>query len=211
MCVAISLKNLSCVVRTQIRAFRALGSWSDGAEQSVMVRFTTDEDTLRYVVSRMGRDAQQKYLYVADGTNNKVWILRRSDLEIIGEFGHFGWSGVLRGAAVMFFAYVGFDAVSTAAEETKNPQRNVPIGLIGSLLICTLFYLLVASGAIGAIGAQPQFGPDGLPLAPGSAETWAIWQWSRACRSTAHSTMTPGMSILSSVISLITFLVTFLL
>ena len=54
--------NLSCVVRTQIRAFRALGSWSDGAEHSVMVRFTSDEDTLRYVVSRMGRDAQQKYV-----------------------------------------------------------------------------------------------------------------------------------------------------
>ena len=56
-------------------------------------------------------------------------------------------------AASIFFAYVGFDAVSTAAEETKNPQRNVPIGLIGSLLICTIFYLLVAAGAIGAIGA----------------------------------------------------------
>jgi hypothetical protein len=54
--------NLSCVVRTKIRAFRALGSWSDGAEHSVMVRFTSDEDTLRYVVSRMGRDAQQKYV-----------------------------------------------------------------------------------------------------------------------------------------------------
>jgi hypothetical protein len=54
--------DLSCVVRTPIRAFRALGSWSDGAEQSVMVRLTSDEDTLRYVVSRMGRDAQQKYV-----------------------------------------------------------------------------------------------------------------------------------------------------
>ena len=54
--------NLSCVVRTPIRAFRALGSWSDGAEQSLMVRFTSDEDTLRYVLSRMGRDAQQKYV-----------------------------------------------------------------------------------------------------------------------------------------------------
>jgi len=81
-----------------------------------------------------------------------------------------GGAGVFGAAASIFFAYVGFDAVSTAAEETKNPQRNVPIGLIASLLICTLFYLLVASGAIGAIGAQPQFGPDGLPLAPGSAE-----------------------------------------
>lgn len=54
--------NLSCVVRTRIRAFRALGAWSDGAEHSVMVRFISDEDTLRYVVSRMGRDAQQKYV-----------------------------------------------------------------------------------------------------------------------------------------------------
>ncbi len=64
-------------------------------------------------------------------------------------------TGVLGAAASIFFAYVGFDAVSTAAEETKNPQRNVPIGLIGSLLICTVFYLLVASGVIGAWGAQP--------------------------------------------------------
>lgn len=54
--------NLSCVVRTKIGAFRALGAWNDGAEHSVMVRFTSDEDTLRYVVSRMGRDAQQKYV-----------------------------------------------------------------------------------------------------------------------------------------------------
>src|SRR5215218_2046191 len=54
--------NLSCVVSVRIRAFRALGSWSDGAEHSVMVRFQSDEPTLRYVLSRMGRDAQQKYV-----------------------------------------------------------------------------------------------------------------------------------------------------
>jgi len=54
--------NMSCVVRVRIRAFRALGSWSDGAEHSVMVRFQSDEPTLRYVLSRMGRDAQQKYV-----------------------------------------------------------------------------------------------------------------------------------------------------
>ncbi|NIJ08169.1 APA family basic amino acid/polyamine antiporter [Sphingomonas vulcanisoli] len=81
-----------------------------------------------------------------------------------------GTSGVFGAAASIFFAYVGFDAVSTAAEETKNPQRNVPIGLIASLSICTVFYLLVASGAIGAIGAQPLLGANGLSLAPGSAE-----------------------------------------
>jgi APA family basic amino acid/polyamine antiporter len=80
-----------------------------------------------------------------------------------------GASGVFGAAASIFFAYVGFDAVSTAAEETKNPQRNVPIGLIASLVICTVFYLLVASGAIGAIGAQPEMAA-GVPLSPGSAE-----------------------------------------
>src|SRR5207237_3600045 len=59
---------------------------------------------------------------------------------------------------------------STAAEETKHPQRNVPIGLIGSLLICTLIYLLVAAGAIGTVGAQPVTSAAGAFLAPGSPE-----------------------------------------
>lgn len=63
--------------------------------------------------------------------------------------------GVLGAAASIFFAYIGFDAVSTAAEETRNPNRNVPIGLIGSLGICTIFYLIVAYAAVGAVGAQP--------------------------------------------------------
>jgi APA family basic amino acid/polyamine antiporter len=80
-----------------------------------------------------------------------------------------GTAGMFGAGASIFFAYVGFDAVSTAAEETRNPQRNVPIGLIGSLAICTIFYLLVASGAIGAIGAQPVM-EAGSALAPGSAE-----------------------------------------
>ena len=83
-----------------------------------------------------------------------------------------GWGtyGVVGAAASIFFAYVGFDAVSTAAEETVNPQRNVPIGLIGSLLFCTVFYLLVAAGAIGALGADPVRDASGAVLAPGSAE-----------------------------------------
>ena len=63
--------------------------------------------------------------------------------------------GVAAASASIFFAYVGFDAVSTAAEETINPQRNIPIGLIGSLAICTIIYMLVAAGATGAVGAQP--------------------------------------------------------
>jgi len=61
--------------------------------------------------------------------------------ENTGEFGHYGWSGILRGAGVIFFAYIGFDAVSTAAQETKNPQRDMPIGILGSLAICTVLYI----------------------------------------------------------------------
>lgn len=88
-----------------------------------------------------------------------------------GIFGGFGSGvGAVGAAATIFFAYVGFDAVSTAAEETKNPQRNVPIGLVGSLLFCTVFYILVAAGAIGTIGGQPIMGPDGVPFPAGSEE-----------------------------------------
>jgi APA family basic amino acid/polyamine antiporter len=87
-----------------------------------------------------------------------------------GFMGEISGMGIAGAAASIFFAYVGFDAVSTAAEETKNPQRNMPIGLIGSLLICTVFYLVVASGAIGAGGAQPVMDPStGLAYEPGSS------------------------------------------
>lgn len=61
-----------------------------------------------------------------------------------GNFGDFGWSGVVRAAAVVFFAYIGFDAVSTAAQEAKNPQRDMPIGILASLLVCTILYILMA-------------------------------------------------------------------
>ncbi|WP_374472545.1 amino acid permease [Arenimonas sp.] len=81
-----------------------------------------------------------------------------------------GGIGVLGAAASIFFAYVGFDAVSTAAEETRNPNRNIPIGLIGSLAVCTIFYLLVGYAAVGSVGSQPIMGPDGMALMPGSAE-----------------------------------------
>jgi basic amino acid/polyamine antiporter, APA family len=87
-----------------------------------------------------------------------------------GFMGEISGMGVAGAAASIFFAYVGFDAVSTAAEETKNPQRNMPIGLIGSLLICTVFYLLVAAGAVGSMGAQPLVDQTtGLAFEPGSA------------------------------------------
>jgi APA family basic amino acid/polyamine antiporter len=90
------------------------------------------------------------------------------NMENFTPFSPLGFGGISAAAASIFFAYVGFDAVSTAAEETKNPQRNMPIGLIGSLGICTIFYLLVAAGVIGSVGAQPVFGPGGEALAPGS-------------------------------------------
>jgi basic amino acid/polyamine antiporter, APA family len=61
-----------------------------------------------------------------------------------GEFGQFGWSGVLRASGVVFFAYIGFDAVSVAAQEARNPQRDMPIGILGSLLICTVLYMVMA-------------------------------------------------------------------
>lgn len=64
--------------------------------------------------------------------------------ENTGTLGEFGWSGILRGAAIVFFAFLGFDAVSTAAQETKNPKRDMPIGILVSLLICTVLYILFA-------------------------------------------------------------------
>jgi APA family basic amino acid/polyamine antiporter len=68
-----------------------------------------------------------------------------------GKFGEFGWSGVFRGAAVIFFAYIGFDAVSTAAQEAKQPQRDMPIGILGSLAICTLMYIVVSGIMVGLV------------------------------------------------------------
>ncbi len=91
-----------------------------------------------------------------------------------------GGVGVLGAAASIFFAYVGFDAVSTAAEETKNPNRNIPIGLIASLAVCTIFYLLVGYGAVGSVGSQPVLGADGLALHPGSAELAAACKGNEA-------------------------------
>ncbi|MEO8622452.1 MAG: amino acid permease [bacterium] len=90
-----------------------------------------------------------------------------------GAFGHFGWSGVLRGAGVMFFAYVGFDSVSTAAQEAKNPQRDMPIGILGSLVICTVLYVGVAIVLTGIVHYSKLNVPD--PLAVGIDATGLTW------------------------------------
>ncbi|HZI77259.1 MAG TPA: amino acid permease, partial [Gemmatimonadales bacterium] len=73
---------------------------------------------------------------------------------------HFGFSGVVAGAAIVFFAYIGFDSVTTTAQEAKNPQRDMPIGIIGSLIICTLLYIIVSAIATGVMRYSELDVPD---------------------------------------------------
>ncbi len=80
-------------------------------------------------------------------------------------FAPYGWKGIHQGAAIVFFAYIGFDAISTAAEETKDPQRNMPIGILGSLGICTLIYAVVGLVATGLVPFQQLKGADPLARA----------------------------------------------
>ncbi len=84
-----------------------------------------------------------------------------------GTFGEFGWSGVIRAAAIVFFAYIGFDAVSTAAQETKNPAKAMPLGIMGSLLICTVLYIIFAYVMVGVVHyTEFTAGGSGDHLAP---------------------------------------------
>ncbi|MCC6840576.1 MAG: amino acid permease [Flavobacteriales bacterium] len=97
--------------------------------------------------------------------------------ENTGKFGAFGWSGVLQGAGIIFFAYIGFDAVSTAAQEAKNPARNMPIGILGSLAICTVLYVLFGHVMTG-LAHYTEFGGthDKLaPVATAIAHTPYVW------------------------------------
>jgi len=90
-----------------------------------------------------------------------------------GESGHFGWSGILRGAGVVFFAYIGLDAVSTAAQEAKNPKRDMPFGILGSLVICTVLYIVV-SGLLTRLVPYPDLMvPD--PVVVGMRVTGQQW------------------------------------
>jgi APA family basic amino acid/polyamine antiporter len=81
-----------------------------------------------------------------------------------GVFGEFGWSGIFRAAGVIFFAYIGFDAVSTAAQEAKQPKRDMPIGIIGSLVVCTILYVLFAHVLTGMVSYKT-FKGDASPVA----------------------------------------------
>ena len=90
-----------------------------------------------------------------------------------GEFGAFGWSGVLRGAGLIFFAYIGFDAVSTASQEAKNPGRSIPIGILGSLAICTVIYIAVGLVMTGLV-PYPQL-DVASPIALAVQKTGVKW------------------------------------
>jgi APA family basic amino acid/polyamine antiporter len=90
-------------------------------------------------------------------------------------FGEFGWSGVVRGGAIIFFAYVGFEAVSTAAAEAKEPSRDVPIGILGSLVICTLIYMAVAAVMTGVVPYKQLASPAPIAVAIDRMNpAWAI-------------------------------------
>jgi APA family basic amino acid/polyamine antiporter len=90
-----------------------------------------------------------------------------------GQFGRYGWSGIARGASVIFFAYIGFDAVSTAAQESKNPQRDMPVGILGSLIICTVLYILVSGLLTGIVPYTSLNVSD--PVAVGVDATGVTW------------------------------------
>lgn len=94
-------------------------------------------------------------LFIAIG----VWYIQGANYqpfipENTGNFGEYGWSGIMRAAGLVFFAYIGFDAVSTVAQEVKNPQRDLPIGIIGSLIVCTILFVLFALVMVGLVPYQ---------------------------------------------------------
>ena len=90
-----------------------------------------------------------------------------------GEWGTYGWSGVLRGAGLVFFAYIGFDAVSTTAQEARNPQRDMPIGILGSLIVCTLLYMIVSAVLTGMVSYKDLNQP--APMAYAMQQVGAPW------------------------------------
>ena len=87
-----------------------------------------------------------------------------------GKFENFGWTGIATGAAIVFFAFIGFDAVSTAAQEAKNPKKGMPIGILGSLVVCTILYILFAHVMTGLVNYK-EFAGDAKPAATAFAKT----------------------------------------
>jgi basic amino acid/polyamine antiporter, APA family len=95
--------------------------------------------------------------------------------EPTGEKGEFGWGGILRAASIVFFAYIGFEAVSTAGQEAKNPQKDMPIGIIGSLVICTILYILVSIVLTLVVNYRDLNVPD--PVAVAVDSFGPQWAW----------------------------------
>jgi APA family basic amino acid/polyamine antiporter len=108
-----------------------------------------------------------------------------------GAFGEYGWSGIVRGAAVIFFAYIGFDAVSTAAQEARDPQRDMPRGILGSLAICTILYVLVSAVMVGLVYYRELNGPAPMAVAVDAART--------AATGTAWSGLMNAMAVLVKI------------
>jgi len=99
-------------------------------------------------------------VWVVDGANWQPFVPANT-----GEFGSFGWSGVVQAAGIIFFAYIGFDAVSTAAQEAKNPQRDMPIGILASLAICTVLYVAMSAVLTGMVSYTELNTPAPVALA----------------------------------------------
>ena len=95
--------------------------------------------------------------------------------ENTGTWGHYGWSGIIRGAGIVFFAFLGFDALSTAAQETRNPQKDMPIGIIGSLVICAVLYVLVTAVLTGMVHYTELAVPAPIALAIDKAGKGLLW------------------------------------
>jgi APA family basic amino acid/polyamine antiporter len=109
-------------------------------------------------------------IYYVDPANWKPFIPENT-----GKFGEFGWSGVLRGAGVVFFAYIGFDAVSTAAQEARNPQRDLPIGILGSLAVATILYIVVSLVLTGIVNHSHLNVPDPIAVGINAAGEGMLW------------------------------------
>jgi APA family basic amino acid/polyamine antiporter len=99
-------------------------------------------------------------IWVVDGQNWEPFVPANT-----GQFGRFGWSGVVQAAGIIFFAYIGFDAVSTAAQEARNPQRDMPIGIMASLAICTVLYIAVSAVLTGMVHYSDLSTPAPVALA----------------------------------------------
>jgi basic amino acid/polyamine antiporter, APA family len=95
--------------------------------------------------------------------------------ENTGAFGHYGWSGIFRGAGVIFFAYIGFDSVSALSQEAKNPQKDMPFGIIGSLIVCTIIYILVALVMTGIVKYDQLGVADPIAVAVNAAGPGISW------------------------------------